>query len=75
MRGTCQLGILPCNGMVYLPPHACTCEPQRKLNGFFALAQSTRRPYPDPSRYHPRLRRGPAAGTVARAKRANAEED
>ena len=27
IRATCQLGVLPCNGLIYLPPHACTCEP------------------------------------------------
>jgi outer membrane protein assembly factor BamB len=64
LRGTCQLGILPCNGLIYLPPHACTCESERKVNGFLALAQGTRKPYPDPTPYNPRLNRGPAFGKV-----------
>ncbi|MBT4817107.1 MAG: PQQ-binding-like beta-propeller repeat protein, partial [Lentisphaerae bacterium] len=65
LRATCQLGVLPCNGMVYLPPHACTCESERKVNGFLAVARGTRRPYPDPPRYGgPRFRAGPAYGEV-----------
>jgi outer membrane protein assembly factor BamB len=67
LRGTCQLGVLPCNGLVYLPPHACTCESERKFNGFLALAQGKRLPYPDPAPYSPRLRRGPASGKVGTA--------
>ncbi len=66
MRGTCQLGILPCNGLIYLPPHACVCEPERKLNGFLAVSQGDGRPYPDPTRNGPRLRPGPAYGQVQR---------
>ncbi len=64
LRSTCQLGVLPCNGLVYLSPHACTCEAQRKVNGFLALAQGTRHPYPDSKPYIPRFRRGPAFGKV-----------
>ena len=67
LRATCQLGVLPCNGLIYLPPHACTCEPDRKVNGFLAVAKGTRRPYPDPPQYGgPRFRPGPAYGKVKR---------
>jgi len=38
VRGTCQFGVLPCNGLIYLPPHACACYIDAKLNGFYALA-------------------------------------
>jgi len=66
LRATCQLGVLPCNGLVYLPPHACTCEADRKVNGFLAVAKGTRRPYPNPPQYGgPRFRPGPAYGKVA----------
>lgn len=64
MRGTCQLGILPSNGLIYLPPLACVCEPMRKLNGFFAVAHGAERPYPDPSQFGPRFRPGPAYGQI-----------
>ncbi|MCP4607776.1 MAG: PQQ-binding-like beta-propeller repeat protein [Planctomycetes bacterium] len=38
IRGTCQYGILPCNGLLYVPPHSCACYINAKLNGFLALA-------------------------------------
>jgi len=38
VRGTCQYGILPCNGLLYAPPHSCACYINAKLNGFLALA-------------------------------------
>ena len=44
VRGACQYGILPCNGLLYAPSHSCACYIQSKLNGFFALAG--RRPTP-----------------------------
>jgi outer membrane protein assembly factor BamB len=36
-RGTCGYGLLPCNGMIYTPPHACACFVTEQLNGFNAL--------------------------------------
>jgi outer membrane protein assembly factor BamB len=38
VRGTCQYGVMPCNGLVYIPPHSCACHITSKLNGFNALA-------------------------------------
>ena len=38
IRGTCQYGILPCNGLIYAPSHACGCYMETKLYGFWALA-------------------------------------
>jgi outer membrane protein assembly factor BamB len=37
IRGICQYGIMPANGMVYLPPHNCGCYPEAKLYGLWAL--------------------------------------
>ena len=37
-RGTCRYGVMPCNGMLYVPPHACGCYITVKLMGFNALA-------------------------------------
>lgn len=36
MRGTCQYGVMPANGMVYVPPDACGCNPTVKVPGLFA---------------------------------------
>ncbi|MFW6172067.1 MAG: PQQ-binding-like beta-propeller repeat protein, partial [Planctomycetota bacterium] len=38
VRGACQYGILPANGLLYVPPHPCICYIESKLNGFFALS-------------------------------------
>ena len=38
VRGVCQFGTLPCNGLLYAPPHACACYIEGKLTGFLALA-------------------------------------
>ncbi len=38
IRGTCQYGILACNGLVYVPPHSCACYNEAKLNSLNALA-------------------------------------
>ncbi len=38
VRGACQYGILPANGIMYAPPHACGCYMESKLWGFWALA-------------------------------------
>ncbi|MFQ6133411.1 MAG: PQQ-binding-like beta-propeller repeat protein, partial [Armatimonadota bacterium] len=55
-RGTCQFGFLPCNGLLYVPPHACACYIESKLAGFYALA---------PKR-EPRAAAGEAAAPLAR---------
>lgn len=38
LRGACAFGIMPANGLIYLPTHACGCHSNSKLNGFIALA-------------------------------------
>jgi outer membrane protein assembly factor BamB len=37
IRGGCYYGIMPSNGLVYTPPHACACYMEAKLNGFCAV--------------------------------------
>jgi len=37
LRGACAYGIMPANGLIYLPGHACGCHTNVKLNGFLAL--------------------------------------
>jgi outer membrane protein assembly factor BamB len=54
-RGVCMYGIMPANGLFYMPPHACGCYVATKLNGFYALAsKTTDAPSSEP------LERGPA---------------
>ncbi|MFA7004383.1 MAG: PQQ-binding-like beta-propeller repeat protein, partial [Verrucomicrobiia bacterium] len=38
VRGTCHVGMMPANGLQYVPPHPCACYIEEKLNGFLALA-------------------------------------
>lgn len=38
IRGTCQYGVLPANGLTYAPPHSCGCYMEAKLYGFWAVA-------------------------------------
>jgi outer membrane protein assembly factor BamB len=64
IRGVCQYGILPCNGLIYTPPHACGCYMEAKLYGFWAVSASRTAPRPPGER----LVRGPAYGKVPTAK-------
>ncbi len=60
VRGACQYGIMPANGLMYAPSHACGCYMEAKLRGFWALAPER----PSPSEPASRLERGPAFGTL-----------
>jgi outer membrane protein assembly factor BamB len=66
VRGGCIYGIMPCNGLVYAPPHSCACYIESKLNGFNALApESTSRQDLRHASDAGRLERGPAYGQIA----------
>ena len=62
VRGTCQYGMLPANGLTYAPSHSCGCYMESKLWGFWALAPDrpavVARKLPDDKR----LEKGPAFG-------------
>ncbi|MGD9162532.1 MAG: PQQ-binding-like beta-propeller repeat protein, partial [Desulfobacteraceae bacterium] len=60
VRGGCFYGIMPSNGLIYAPPHACACYMEAKLNGFGALGTiSNIGPDPGISSQN-RLEKGPA---------------
>ncbi|MFP4058184.1 MAG: PQQ-binding-like beta-propeller repeat protein [Candidatus Brocadiia bacterium] len=62
VRGGCQYGVLPANGLLYAPPHSCACYIAAKLNGFNALSGRRARPFdPQPDR----LEKGPAYAQAA----------
>jgi len=65
VRGGCIYGIMPANGMVYAPPHACACYYQSKLNGFNALAPEAQSAKAPPAEQ--RLLKGPAHGQCGQA--------
>ncbi len=41
VRGGCLYGVMPCNGLVYAPPHNCACYPEAKLYGMNVLAPAS----------------------------------
>jgi len=58
VRGVCKYGVMPCNGLLYAPPHACGCYIAAKLTGFYALASA--RTAEIKSQESDRLEKGPA---------------
>ncbi|HUT32468.1 MAG TPA: PQQ-binding-like beta-propeller repeat protein [Planctomycetota bacterium] len=71
VRGACLYGLMPCNGLLYTPPHDCACYIESKLNGFNALA-ATRNPSAPGGE---RLERGPAYKAVGSRQTAGGRED
>lgn len=75
VRGGCLYGVMPCNGLVYAPPHDCACYPEAKLYGLNALAPTS------PTRKIPagvgpdRLTRGAAFAKITATASANAAAD
>jgi len=61
IRGVCQYGIMPCNGLIYAPSHSCGCFMEAKLYGFWAVAPE--RPQPNPVAGE-QLVKGPAYGKL-----------
>jgi outer membrane protein assembly factor BamB len=62
VRGGCIYGVMPCNGLLYTPPHSCACYAEAKQNGYSAYtsnSQSTQLPSSQ------RLEKGPAYGRVS----------
>ncbi|NOZ19646.1 MAG: PQQ-binding-like beta-propeller repeat protein [Planctomycetes bacterium] len=62
IRGICRYGVLPCNGLLYLPPDPCACYIQSRLCGFHALASKGQSPEVRDQRPDIRLHPGPAYG-------------
>ncbi len=63
LRAPCKLGCMPCNGLLYVPPHQCFCYPGVKLSGFNALTATEPAKATDSA--GDRLERGPAYGASA----------
>ena len=66
LRGPCGYGIMPCNGLLYAPPHPCFCYPGVKLTGFNVLAPAAAEAQTRPPAE--RLERGPAFSEVSNPK-------
>ncbi len=64
VRGGCQYGVVPCNGLLYTPSHSCACFIEAKIDGFNCLSPAlVRIPADRPA--SPRLVKGPAFGAVS----------
>jgi len=66
VRSGCLLGNLPCNGLLYVAPHPCSCYLEAKLVGFNALApaRSVKREVVRVKKEEDRLVKGPAYATL-----------
>jgi len=71
IRGTCQYGIMPCNGLIYAPSHACGCYMEAKLYGFWALAPEKR---VRKTTAKAKLQKGPAYGDILESPAIGAED-
>jgi len=67
LRGACKYGMMPCNGMLYVPPDQCFCQPGAKLLGFTAVSSGPQVP-PEPVADELRLEKGPAYGEIRNSK-------
>lgn len=72
IRGTCRIGVTPCNGLIYAPSHSCGCYMEAKLYGFWAVASDDDN-YPRQT-IGGRLVKGPAYGKVEYSKSARSDE-
>jgi outer membrane protein assembly factor BamB len=63
-RGVCKYGVMPCNGLLYAPPHACGCYVGVKLSGFHALASERDSGYSIGVSDKDRIERGPAYARI-----------
>jgi len=74
LRAPCRLGFMPCNGLLYMPPHQCFCYPGVKLSGFNALAPRRQSELGGRDQ-RPRLERGPAYAEISNPKSAIEDSD
>lgn len=70
VRGTCRLGVTPCNGLIYATPHSCGCYMEAKLYGFYALKPAAEKPAAKHREPVERLEKGPAYGKVPQKRKA-----
>jgi outer membrane protein assembly factor BamB len=67
VRGTCGMGVVPANGMLYAPPYSCQCSAGAMITGFNALYTEPDLRAPDQNievDRNVRLIRGPAYSQI-----------
>jgi outer membrane protein assembly factor BamB len=75
IRGNCKHGIVPCNGLLYVPPHQCACYTESKLNGMWALAPARTSDHGRRATGAPRFQKGPAYNTNPKSQAKNPPSD
>jgi SAM-dependent methyltransferase len=76
VRGACSFGLVPANGLLYVPPNPCFCYPGAKLTGLLALAPAAKVENPEQAtETTAQLERGPAYGEVGSRKSECGMED
>jgi outer membrane protein assembly factor BamB len=67
-RGACRYGVMPANGLLYVPPNPCFCYPGVKVPGFNAFSGKSSAEGADAgqdSSAASRLQRGPAYAAIS----------
>ncbi len=64
VRGACQYGVIPANGLLYAPTNPCACFIKAKLPGFNCLAPGRMRPKQEIDESAGRLEKGPAYNQI-----------
>ncbi|MHC4116860.1 MAG: outer membrane protein assembly factor BamB family protein [Planctomycetota bacterium] len=59
VRGACQYGVIPANGLLYAPTNPCACFITAKIPGFNALAPERKSPSRATGEPQSRLEKGP----------------
>ncbi len=78
VRSTCGIGFLPCNGLLYAGPPACSCANKVQLNAFNALASDASLKESGqriPVAVAPRIEKGPAYAEATERPPAVADTD
>ncbi len=65
IRGSCYFGVLPANGLLYVPPHNCACYIRAKLSGFMAFRSEASLTAENLIKDEQRLERGKAYGQTS----------
>jgi outer membrane protein assembly factor BamB len=74
VRGTCQYGVMPANGLLYAPPHSCACNIKTMIRGICAFCSESRKPLITRTT-EARLKKGPAYGKISQEVSNSTEDD
>jgi len=69
-RGTCGMGVLPCNGLLYKGPYACQCSENvmvQNFDAYYTEPNLKKSGQPIPVERKARLEKGPAFGAITDA--------